>query len=70
MFGNERRMALEEAVRLLESARGGPAGEGDFDNARLEGHLTTALTATRAALAVANRDAGEGPPEVLEGRET
>lgn len=66
----ERRRALEEAVRLLESARmGSSSGEG-FDDARVDGHITTALTAARAALAVANRDADhEEPSEPQEARD-
>lgn len=52
---DERRERLEEAIRLLESARDVPT---DFEDARLDGHLVTALTATRAALNLAS----ERPP--------
>ncbi len=47
--------ALEEAVRLLESVKAAPRslGELDFDDARVDGYVTTALTAARSALAAA-----------------
>lgn len=52
----ERRRNLEEAVRLLESARTISSGGEGFDKARVDGHIATALAATRAALAIANRE--------------
>ncbi len=50
--GTEKIKALEEAVRLLESVKVDPCriGELDFDEARIDGHVTTALSAARAAL--------------------
>ena len=53
---------LEEVVRGLESVRTGPAtfGDLDFDDARLDGYLATALSAARAALAIA---AGRDTPK-------
>ncbi len=57
----EKREALEEAVRLLESvrARQSLAGEMDFDEARIDGYVATALSAARAALsATAEREEG------------
>ena len=47
--------ALEEAIRLLESVKAAPRslGELDFDDARVDGYVTTALAAARSALAVA-----------------
>ncbi len=50
--GMEKVKALEEAVRLLESVKVDPCriGELDFDEARIDGHVTTALSAARAAL--------------------
>ncbi len=49
--------ALEEAVRHLESARTEPdrIGELDFDDARVSGLVTAALSATRVALAAASQ---------------
>ena len=61
-YGTEKREALEEAVRLLESVKGGPphpAGEVNFDEARIDGYVATALSAVRAALsAIAEREEG------------
>ncbi len=53
--GMEKVKALEEAVRLLESVKARPSrsGELDFDEARIDGHVTTALSAARAALSAA-----------------
>ncbi len=47
--------ALEEAVRLLEAVKADPRslGELDFDDARVDGYVTTTLTAARSALAAA-----------------
>lgn len=74
--GDGRRRALEEAVRLLESVRADSEGGRGFDDARVDGHVATALTAARAALAVANRGAAdheanreanrEGPTQTLD----
>ena len=48
----ERIQALQEAVRHLESAKTEPAliGDLDFDDARVDGLIATALSAARAAL--------------------
>lgn len=59
--------ALEEAVRHLESVNTNPAhiGELDFEDARVAGLVTTALSAARAALSAATkRDdlVGDTPP--------
>ena len=67
MQRSERIQALEEAVRNLESVKVDPAriGELDFDDARVDGLVTTALSAARAALsATARRDdlVGDTPP--------
>jgi hypothetical protein len=67
---SERQRLLEEAVRLLEAARTGPTGGEGFDDARVDGHIATALTAARAALSVTNSDTNleepAGPTEVRE----
>ncbi len=44
---DERRETLEEVVRLLESVRDPST---DFDDARTDGYIVTALSAARAAL--------------------
>lgn len=51
----EKTRALEEAVRLLESVKvdSRQIGELDFDEARIDGHVATALSAARAALSAA-----------------
>lgn len=51
----EKTRALEEAVRLLESVKVDPRqiGDLDFDEARIDGHVATALSAARAALSAA-----------------
>ena len=61
--GSERVRVLEEVVRGLESVRADPATIGalSFDDARLDGHVATALSAARAALSIATR--GDGPEE-------
>ncbi len=53
--GTEKIKALEEAVRLLESVKVDPRriGELDFDEARIDSHVATALSAARAALSAA-----------------
>lgn len=59
--GTEKTRALEEAVRLLEAVKVDPRqiGELDFDEARIDGHVATALSAARAALsAAAKREEG------------
>ena len=52
---------LEEVVRGLESVKADPAEIGalGFDDARLDGHVATALSAARAALSIV---AGQAPP--------
>ena len=54
--------ALQEAVRHLEEAKTDPAllGELDFEDARVEGYVTMALSAARSALAIAT---GRDDPE-------
>ncbi|AHY47665.1 Hypothetical Protein RradSPS_2382 [Rubrobacter radiotolerans] len=49
----ERARRLEEVVDALESLRSGLAGTPDFDEARLDAHLKTALGSARAALSLA-----------------
>ena len=59
--GTEKIKALEEAVRLLESVKVDPRriGELDFDEARIDGYVATALSAARAALsAIMEREEG------------
>lgn len=55
--------ALEEAVRLLESVKAEtrPTGDVDFEDARIDGHVTTALSAARAALSatIKREDSGD-----------
>ena len=57
---SERIRVLEEVVRGLESVKADPAGIGalGFDDARLDGHVATALSAARAALSIAAGRAG------------
>ena len=67
MQGSERIQALEEAVRHLESVKLDPAriGELDFEDARVDGLVTTALSAARAALSAASQRedlVGDTPP--------
>ena len=66
MHGPERIQALEEAVRHLESVKVDHAriGDLDFDDARVDGLVTTALSAARAALSAATKrdDLVEGAP--------
>ena len=52
--GTEKIRTLEEAVRLLESVKVDPRriGDLDFEDARIDGHVTTALSSARAALSV------------------
>ena len=59
MQRSQRLEALEEAARYLQSVKTDPAriGELDFDDARIDGLITTALSATRAAIsATTQRD--------------
>ena len=53
----ERIQGLQEAVRHLESVSTEPDrfGELDFDDARIAGLITTALSSARAALSSASR---------------
>jgi len=55
--------ALEEVVRRLEEMKADPAlvGELDFEDARVDGYVTMALSAARSALAIA---AKRDDPEV------
>ncbi len=64
MVGGEAKIeALEEVVRRLEEVKADPAliGELNFKDARVDGYVTMALSAARAALALA---AKRGDPEV------
>ena len=59
------REALEEVIRRLEAARSEleAAGAGrSFDDARVESHIKTAISATRAALAAAREGRDEPTP--------
>lgn len=58
--------ALEEVVRLLESARGDLAAleKPSFDEKRMEADLTTALSAAKSALGTAGRVEMEGTEPV------
>ena len=53
--GEEKVEALEEVVRHLEEMKADPAlvGELDFEDARVDGYVTMALSAARSALAIA-----------------
>ncbi len=53
--GEEKVEALEEVVRRLEEVKVDPAlvGELDFEDARVDGYVTMALSAARSALAIA-----------------
>ena len=57
MQGSERIQALQEAVRHLESVKTDPGsiGDLDFEDARVAGLITTALSATRVALSAASK---------------
>ncbi|MBA3472225.1 MAG: hypothetical protein H0T57_03180 [Rubrobacter sp.] len=61
--GEEKAKVLEEVVRRLEEVRADPAlvGELDFEDARVDGYVTMALSAARSALAIA---AKRDDPEV------
>ena len=61
--GKEKLEALEEVVRRLEEVKADPAliGELDFEDARVDGYVTMALSAARSALAIA---AKRDDPEV------
>ncbi len=52
--GGEKVEALEEVVRRLEEVKADPAlvGELDFEDARVDGYVTMALSAARSALAI------------------
>ena len=54
--------ALQEVVRRLEEVKADPAliGELDFEDARVDGYITMALSAARSALAIAT---GRDEPE-------
>jgi hypothetical protein len=53
--GEEKIKALEEVVRRLEKIRADPRliAELDFEDARVDGYVTMALSAARSALAIA-----------------
>lgn len=57
MQKSNRIQALEEAVRHLESIKADPAriGDLDFEDARVDGFISTALSAARAALSAASQ---------------
>jgi hypothetical protein len=61
--GKEKLEALEVVVQRLEEVKADPAliGELDFEDARVDGYVTMALSAARAALAIA---AKRDDPEV------
>ena len=54
---DEKIKALEEAVRWLEEIKADPSliVELDFEEARVDGYVTMALTAARSALAIATK---------------
>jgi hypothetical protein len=54
---SEQRESLEQVVRLLESVREGIGrmDKPDFDDGRVDAHVVTALSATRAALNLAGQ---------------
>ena len=58
--GNEKVEALEDVVRRLEEVKADPAlvGELDFDDARVDGYVTMALSAARSALVIAAKHNG------------
>jgi hypothetical protein len=58
--GKEKVEALEEVVRRLEGIKVDPSlmGELDFEDARVDGYVTMALSAARSALAIAARHNG------------
>ena len=53
--GEEKVEALEEVVRRLEEMKADPAlvGQLDFEDARVDGYVTMALSAARSALTIA-----------------
>jgi hypothetical protein len=53
--GEEKTKVLEEVVRRLEEIRADPRliAELDFEDARVNGYVTMALSAARSALAIA-----------------
>jgi hypothetical protein len=55
--GEEKTKVLEEVVRRLEEVKADPSliGELDFEDARVDGYVTMALTAARSALAIATK---------------
>lgn len=60
MQRSEHIQALEEAVRHLESVKTDPARIGDleFEDARVDGLISTALSAARAALSATSQREG------------
>lgn len=67
MDRGERRRILEEAVRLLESARldAGLAGESAFEDVQADSRIVTALSAARAALAMLDREPTDPGEQVV-----
>jgi hypothetical protein len=55
--GEEKTKVLEEVVRRLEEIKADPSliGELDFEDARVDGYVTMALSAARSALAIATK---------------
>ena len=62
----QQRGALDEVVRLLESARAdlGSIEKPSFEEKQMDGYLLTALSAARAASSIASRH--RNPAEVRE----
>ena len=58
--GEEKVEALEEVVRRLVEVKADPdlIGELDFEDARVDGYVTMALSASRSALALAAKHSG------------
>jgi hypothetical protein len=55
--GEEKTKVLEEVVRRLEEIKADPSliGELDFEDARVDGYVTMALTAAQSALAIVTK---------------
>ena len=65
VLNDERVRRLEEVAGALESLRSDLSGTPDFDEARLDAYLKTALGATKAALGLAT-GLPAGDPETEE----
>jgi ATP-dependent DNA ligase len=63
----ERRRLLEEAVRLLGSARLDPGmvGESAFEDVQADSRVATALSAARSALALLEKEPAESGEQVV-----